>query len=104
MPTIGILFPLYCTKDIDKGGRVSISALNRVMITPYSSNYKNYKDKLVRVHGIWEPSMVIYEKTNDYRFPLYRISYHVSINEFNYDKLNETKKDVVDFLREFCIL
>lgn len=48
--------------------------------------------------------MVIYEKTNDYRFPLYRISYDVSINEFNYDKLNETEKDAVDFLREFCIL
>lgn len=41
-PTIGVFFLFYATKGVGKCSRAFIGALaKRVLLTPYSSNYKN---------------------------------------------------------------
>ena len=91
VPTIGLFFSFFEVKGVDNRSWVQVSGIpTRSFLQVYSSNYKNYKDRFVRVRGGSSCPQVLYASDGHPRFPHYWTKNPLSITGFNYDKLSSS--------------
>lgn len=88
--------------SLSKAGWVTIdSFFGMILFTMHSTNYKNWKDRLMIVMERDNCSMVMFEETGEHQFPLYRTNKLTPINDLYHEFLRETKREVFDLLEMF---
>ena len=105
MPTIGLFFSFVEVKGVDNRSWIQISGIpTRSFLQAYSSNYKNYKDRFVRVRCGPRCPQVLYVSDGHPRFPHYWTKNHLSITGFNYDKLSNSELSSLAVLDSFRMM
>ena len=105
VPTIGLFFSFFEVKGVDNRSWVQVSGIpTRSFLQVYSSNYKNYKDRFVRVRGGSSCPQVLYASDGHPRFPHYWTKNPLSITGFNYDKLSSSELSSLAILDSFRMM
>lgn len=87
MSTFGLFFEL---KGAEKGSWVSLSRIpGKIFLQAYTTNYKGFKDKFLRVKSGKRCPRVMYDLDGNYPFQIYWSDSPLLVSGFDYDKLND---------------
>jgi hypothetical protein len=96
--SVAVLFSFYYIKSLFPNSIVSLSAQsNRALFSLYSSNYKNYRETFVRVHGGGGCRDVMYTADDTPLFPFYWTTSPGLIWGDIYEMLSEFERDTVSY-------
>src|ERR1044072_5036233 len=102
-PIVGLFFSFFEIKNADLGSWVAISGIpKRSFLQAYTSNFKGYKERFLRVKCGSRCPQVIYGADGHHKFPLYWTNNPLPIFGFDYDSLNESETlslEVLDCFR-----
>lgn len=88
-PTLGLFFSLFELTGAEKGGWVSLSRiLRKSFLQAYTTNYKGFKDKFLRVKNEERYPRLCKLWTGTIAFLIYWLNNPLSVFGFDYDKLN----------------
>src|ERR1043165_5133256 len=101
-PTIVLFFSFFEIKNVDSGSWLAISGIpKRSFLQAYTSNFKGYKERFLRVKCGSRCPQVIYGADGHHKFPLYWTSDPLPISGFDYDSLNESETLSLEILDSF---
>ena len=101
-PTVGLFFSFFEIKSAETGSWVAISGIpKRSFLQAYTSNFKGYKERFVRVRCGSRCPQVIYGADGHHRFPLYWTCDPLPISGFDYDSLSASETLSLEVLDSF---
>lgn len=88
-PTLSLFFSFFELKGAKKGGWVSLSGISgKSFLQAYTTNYKGFKDKFLRVKSGEKCYEIMYSLDNNYHFSIYWSDNPLPVSDFDYDKLS----------------
>ena len=101
-PTIGLFFSFFEIKSTEPGNWVAISGIpKRSFLQAYTSNFKGYKERFLRVRCGPRCPYVIYGTDGHHKFPLYWTCDPLPISGFVYDRLSDSEILSLEILDSF---
>ena len=102
--TIGLFFSFFEVKNVESKSWVAISGVPRnSFLQTYTTNYKGFKDRFLRVRCGPRCPQVIYATDGHMKFPLYWTTNPLPISRFNHDKLSDTETQSLQVLDSFLL-
>lgn len=78
--------------------------LGKTLLSPYTSNYKNQKDKFVRVRGIALLFEAIHEESGSYMFPINWTNEHISVTVYDPTIFSGAERETFEVLEKLHIM
>lgn len=84
---------------------MTISGLpGKSFLQAYTTNYKGFKDRFLRIRCGPRCPQVIYALDESYHFPIYWTGNPLSVFRFDFDKLNDQEVRSLVILNSFCMM
>lgn len=90
LTTLDLFFSFFEIKGAVRGGWVSLNGiLRKSFLQAYTTNYKGFKEKFLRVKNETRCPHVMYDLDGNHHFHIYWLDNPLPIFSFDYDKLND---------------